>query len=195
MSYLLSKYYFMKWIILVVAVLLTSPVLQAEKNVNAVVSKVSPEEECIFDPDIFNEKWIEDNDWLKDEPYVWDAKKRQFGVLLETDQFLNITGGGCNHTGETFILTLVNATENERSLGWYKINLKAVAHHLLQSKSTQGSKLASTLIKQIEGLKFSVEEVKEGDSMVRTATPFESYGLAIRDHGSVVEFQIDWYIN
>mgnify|MGYP000318391775 CR=1 FL=1 len=185
----------MKWFFLVIAVLVISPALQADKNANEVTAKVTTEEECTFNPNIFNEKWIEDNDWLKEKRYVWDVKKRQFGVLLATDQFLNITGGGCHHTGETFILTLVNTAENERSLGWYQINLKTLAYHLLQSKSTQGSKLASTLIDQIDELKFSVKEVEAGEPMVRTATPFESYGLAIRDHGSVVEFQIDWYIN
>ena len=185
----------MKWFFLVIAGLLISSALQAEKNATEVTAKVAPEEECTFNPDVFNEKWIGENDWLKEKRYVWDAKKRQFGILLATDQFLNITGGGCHHTGETFILTLVNATETERSLGWYQINLKALAYHHLQSKSTQGSTLASTLIEQIDELKFSDKEVAAGKPMVRAATPFESYGLAIRDHGSVVEFQIDWYIN
>lgn len=171
----------MKWIILITT-LLVSPITFAK-------------EECVFNPDIFNEQWIDDNPVLKKKPYMWDAKNHQFGILLAPDRFLNITGGGCDHTGETHILTLVNATQKERSRGWYQINLRELAYYLLQSTSTQGSKLSSTLIEQIDGLKFSAKEVEEGEPLLRTAMPFESYGLAIRDYGAVVEFQIDWYIN
>lgn len=158
-------------------------------------AKPIQKEECTFNTDIFNEQWIDDNPTLKQKDYLWDAKKHQFGILLAPDRFLNITGGGCHHTGETHTLTLVNATQRQRSQGWYQTNLRELAHYLLQSTSTQGSKLASTLIKQIDELKFSAKEVEEGVPLLRSATPFESYGLAIRDYGTVVEFQIDWYIN
>ena len=170
-----------------------------EKSTQTQLVQQSPKtlqkEECTFNTDSFNEQWIDDNPTLKQKNYLWDTKKRQFGILLAPDRFLNISGGGCHHTGETHILTLVNATQIERSHGWYLINLKELAYYLLQSTSTQGSKLASTLIPQISALKFSAKKVEEGEPVLMTATPFESYGLAIRDHGSVVEFQIDWYIN
>lgn len=170
----------MKWIICL-AVLLISPLIQAE--------------ECTFNTELFNEGWIDDNPILKEEKYSWNAEKRQFGILLAPDRFLNITGGGCHHTGETYLLSVVNATQIERSHGWYLISLRELAFYVLRSKSAKGSTLATTLIKQIDGLKFSADEVKEGKHLSRAATPFESYGLEIRDYGDVIQFQIDWYIN
>ena len=152
-------------------------------------------DDCVFEADIFNEKWINDNPVLKQKPYMWDAKTRQFGILLAPNRMLNISGGGCYSTGEVHTLSIVNATEIERSHDWYLNNLKKLAYYLLQSESIQGSKLASTLNKQIDDLKISAKEIEGGEPLWVAASPFYSYGLGIKDYGTVVEFQIDWYIN
>jgi hypothetical protein len=73
--------------------------------------------------------------------------------------------------------------------------LKKLAYYLLQSEQTQGSKLASTLNKHIDALSIFAKEIEEGKPFYVAASPYHSYGLGIRDYGTVVEFQIDWYIN
>lgn len=153
------------------------------------------DEQCIFNVDIFNEKWIDDNPILKQKPHMWDAEVRQFGILLAPNRVLNISGGGCSHTGEVHTMNIVNAELIKRSRDWYRKNLKKLAYYLLQSESTQGSKLASTLNKQIDDLKIAAKKIENGEPLLIAASPFESYGLAIRDYGTVVEFQIDWYVN
>jgi hypothetical protein len=152
-------------------------------------------DDCTFEANIFNKQWINENPVLKQKPYMWDAKKRQFGILLAPDRILNISGGGCHDMGEVHVLSIINAADIARNHDWYLKNLKKLAYYLLQSEQIQGSKLASTLNKQIDALSISAKEIEDGKPFDVSASPYYSYGLGIRDYGTVVEFQIDWYIN
>lgn len=142
------------------------------------------EEACIFDDNAFNKDWINKRPALK-KHYVWDADKREFGIVLNANTFINVSGGGCDHYGESYRMFVVNAAEIPRTTAWYKQQL------LLLSKLVYNERQHKDFQQELSAVKIPLATIKSGEMFFYESSP----SISINDKPSVVEFEISWFIN